>query len=124
MNRLSLKAWRGNTYLSLAELLLVIGNRILGLKWKLQIREIAPGPGASALESARPEQLIDTLELLHLVSPCIQLIDGEISGYDTDGNLVLRLRAVDSTWWDIETDNTQILGTIKETFSDAIDSAK
>ena len=120
MNKISLKAWRGNTYLSLAELLLTLNDRISNLKWKMKINEIGPGPGALALESLLPNQLVSTLELIHLVSPSIQIIDGIIEGWDSNGLLFVRLRAVDSTWWDIETEDSQILRIITEKFEDAL----
>jgi hypothetical protein len=120
MNGISLKAWHNATYVSLAELLIVIGRFVLRLRWKLHLQEVSPGPGSVVLESLWPNRELDTFELLHVVTPSVQIIDGEILGYDSQGKLALTLRAVDSSSWDIETDNQQILRLILEMYPDAV----
>ena len=120
MNGFSIEAWRGGRYLSLADLLSVLGPQVRPLKWRLRTSEVAPSPGAPLVESLGADQLVDTQDILKLFPPSVQIVDGEICGHGASGELVLRIRAVDSTWWDIETDDSQLLRAIAEAFPDAI----
>jgi hypothetical protein len=121
MNKgISIKAWSESADVSLAEILLTMKDRISGLKWSLQIEDTEIGPAASSLNSISPEQRISTRELLNAVSPNVQIIDGTIDGYDMENRLILRLRAVDSTWWDLETEDKEILQIIAKKFPDAL----
>ncbi len=119
MNGLYFKAWNGTHYISLAEILRAIEDGVRDLTWSWRIKEVALGDSISNLESLHPNGPVKTHELLHAVSPCPQIIDGEIDGLDADGRPALRVRAVDSTWWDVETDAPDILVRILEMFPDA-----
>lgn len=119
--KLSIHAWRASHYVSLAELLLLVEQFVPEKQWFVQIQEIAPEPGAELFESCDPRHPLVMEDLLRLSAPNIQIIDGEIIAVDGDGNSCLLLRSVDSTSWDIETDNMEIIAKIKERFSDAIE---
>ncbi|MEZ4312249.1 MAG: hypothetical protein R3F14_29825 [Polyangiaceae bacterium] len=81
------------------------------------------GPRAEELESTHADKRLSTLELLHLVTPDVQIIDGEIVGYSaTDEEVpVILFRAVDSTSWDVESDDSDVLALIRTTYPDARD---
>lgn len=103
--RLTIRAWRQGHYVGLAELLLVLGRFVYDQSWTMRVVEVAPGPGESFFDAWDPATVVSTYELLHLVTPAVQLIDGSVSSVscDSEGEPWLTLRAVDSTTWDIET---------------------
>ena len=112
----SMLAWIGDHYISLAEILLCLGKSLADLQWYVKITEIAPEPGAEQLEALSPTTALSIFELLHLVTPGIQIIDGEITATDQSGKQQLLLRAVDSSSWDVETDLEQIVRTLEDSY--------
>jgi len=119
--RLSIRAWRGNHYVSLSELLLLIGRFFAENQWFVQVQEVAPEPGAELLEACDPAKPLTIDELHRIAAPNIQIVDGQITAIGNDGKIYLLLHAVDSTSWDVETDHTEALSTIREVFSEAIE---
>ena len=116
----SVRAWRCGGYLSLAQLLSMLTYRVRGLEWAVQLNEVAPEPGSAALESLKPDHLLTVDELLSIASPNVQIIDGLIEGRNRDGRTVIRIRAVDSTWWDIEADDSSMIKELSDRFPDAL----
>jgi hypothetical protein len=112
----SLPAWIGDHYISLAEILLCIGKSLTDLQWYLKITEVAPEPGAEQLEALSPAAALSIFELMHLVTPGIQIIDGEITAKDESGKQLLLLRAVDSSSWDVETDLEHVVRTLEDSY--------
>jgi hypothetical protein len=98
-------AWRDErSYIGLAELLVRLGGFGLDLEWTGAEIEPAPEPGAEALEALEDGPRLSTLELLALVAPNKQVIDGVFEAYRPGTeDKVLRIRAVDSSNWDVET---------------------
>ncbi len=121
MTRLSIPAWRNGSYVSLAELLLVLGRFVHGFQWRLCVYEAAPGPGASTLETWDPQVSLSTYGLLHLLTPDVQLIDGYVSTIETrpGGQPLVTLRAIDSSSWDIETWDPGIAEAITDQYAEA-----
>ena len=121
--KLSMPAWKDDRYISLAEILLNIGKSLINMQWYAHIDEVAPEPGADKLEALSPMTPINIFELLHLVTPNIQIIDGEIIAKDETktGNPYLLLRAVDSTSWDIETNLDHIALELKALYPELTD---
>jgi len=64
--------------------------------------------------------MIDSARLLELVHPDVQVVDGEVSAYNPRGTQVLTVRAVDSTWWDIEAAEPALLNKVLLQFPDAM----
>jgi len=116
MERITFKAWVGSRYISIAEILLLIGRFLLDAKWTLLLDELAPGPQAKVLESIRMTKPITTFELLHLTTPYVQIIDGRLSADDKAGECIITIEAVDGSDWDIETASEAILNELKRHF--------
>ena len=122
MDGVYFKAWNGGHYVSLAEILRAVGDRARYLKWTWRIDEAAPAAGGSDLDILSPGRRVSTAELLCALPANLQIIDGEIDGSHDGGRPgrpSLRLRAVDSTWWDVESDAPEILAAIVKAFPDA-----
>jgi len=118
--KLTFPAWKDGHYICLTELLLLLGRVCINWNWYIRIEEVAPEPGAERLETTDPMTPIDIFTLLHLVTPRIQVIDGEITAMDSEtSEPLLILRAVDSTSWDIETNNKEILAVVKMVYPEA-----
>jgi hypothetical protein len=63
-----------------------------------------------------PAAALSIFELLHLVTPGVQIIDGEITAKDKGGKQLLLLRAVDSSSWDVETDLEHIIRALEDLY--------
>ncbi|WP_139220758.1 hypothetical protein [Ectopseudomonas composti] len=111
-----MSAWRDDHYISLSEILLCIGKSLTDLQWYVKITEVAPEPGAEQLEALSPAAPLSIFQLLHLVTPGIQIIDGEITAKDESGKQRLLLRAVDSSSWDVETDLEHIVRALEDSY--------
>lgn len=119
MGALTFRAWRDGRYVALGEILVVLGPRILDLSWTLRLVDVAPHPRAHHLEAVPPDKSLGTLELIHLVTPDLQIVDGEVTGSADGLSPKVMIRAVDSTSWDIESDDVAVLSAIKYAFPDA-----
>ena len=125
MRYLSLPAWRDGRPLYLAELILAHGWSIADLIWRCRALEVGPGPEVAPLEAAAAsDERLTSLDLLHMATPYVQVISGEVTGYEErDGQLqpVVVLRAVDSTSWDLEISSGSDLQRIAAAFPEAVE---
>jgi len=113
---LSIPAWENASYLSLEDILLAIENRCQNFIWRLHVVEAAPEPGAKMLEGIDPKASMNYFDLLDLVTPGLQIIDGEAIAEDVDSDAYVLIRAVDSTSWDIETNMPSVEAAIQQAF--------
>lgn len=119
---LTFAAWRPGPpqrYVTLAELLVRLGSFGLDLTWKVDLDE---SPGLHPRDEwaeAEAEAGIGTLRLLALVTPGLQLVDGNYDGYTADGRLVVELQEFDSSSWDVRTADPWLLDAIPRWFPDA-----
>lgn len=82
-----------------AQILLVVGPRIVDLRWELRIGESQNYPeGTVPLEDRSAGFVFSTLEFMHHITPYVQIIDGTARGFDRDGNLVLSIRVSEDVW--------------------------
>jgi len=51
-------------------------------------------------------------ELIEGARQLLQVVDGQFSGVDEDGNVWVIIRAVDSSWWEVWSDNEWVHGAI------------
>ena len=120
---LSIPAWKNANYLSLEDILLAVLDVCKHLMWRLNVSEVAPEPGAMVLNDITPEMSMNYFELIDLVKPGLQIIDGEVIAEDINSNSYVLIRAVDSTSWDIETNMPTVIMTIKQAFPEATSTA-
>jgi hypothetical protein len=120
MRGVTFAAWRGGTYLGLAGVLEALGAHVDGLIWRLAVEE-ALGPHTEVLES-RDAATMTTAELIALTGPDSQVIDGEFVGFreDSSGAAVMIVRAVDSTSWDVCSDDDLVLDAVRREYPDAL----
>jgi hypothetical protein len=123
MRGVTFNAWREGQPVSLHDLMRVLEPFVRGLTWKLRLDEVAPGPWVERLEAIGPEERLTTSEVLRLVTPDVQLIDGALFGYGGPGQEPpsLVLRAVDSTSWDVESASEEVLALVRRAWPDALD---
>jgi hypothetical protein len=118
MTAVSFHAWRGDRYIDAASVLDALGPPAHGLVWRVAVDEMAPGD--ERLLAASPP--LPTAALRALVGPEVQIIDGALVGFDGDAQRVL-VRAVDSSWWDVESEDEELIARIRAAFPDAIEFA-
>jgi hypothetical protein len=102
-------------YVTLAELLVRLGSFGLGLTWKVRIYDAQ----FTEIEKASSGVGIGTLELLALVAPDLQFVDGDFAGYAGD-ELRVVLREFDSTSWDVCTTDASVTWEICRHYPDAV----
>ena len=118
------RAWRGDAFIPLVEVLLAIGHAALDRRWSLRDTEFAPGwRGSDELTHiAAASTSVPTLKLIDLVSDGIQLVDGELIGEDENRERApLKVRSVRGDDWDVEAEDPSVVAAIRSHFADVQD---
>ncbi|MFH9742601.1 hypothetical protein ACH4MA_33535 [Streptomyces roseolus] len=119
MKGITFPAWRGKHYVTLAELLVRLGSFGLDLTWRVELDEFVD-PRCVEMERRSAESGMDTLTLLSLTTPFLQLIDAEVCGFAGD-ELVVVLTEVDSSLWDVRAVDERVLSELRPHYPDAQD---
>jgi hypothetical protein len=123
MEGITFFVWRGSSGVSLLQLLELVGSaRVLESQWRLRYGDSAGEPqAAQALNDLSDSGVRFPGSTLHrLAAQGVQLIDGELSAYEDDqGDAWLILRAVDSTHWDVESQDVGLLARLKAAIPEA-----
>ncbi|MGW0807560.1 hypothetical protein [Nonomuraea sp. NPDC002799] len=117
---LTFAAWRDGHCLGLEELLRSLGPLIDSYEWRLAIDWLIP-------EIEIPEDVwLSTDQVLQLFDSHPQLVDGEAEGRRAGSSTpdVVRLRAFDSTSWDVQMARPDVARRIGELFPDAVEFEK
>ncbi|MEK9520486.1 hypothetical protein MIU24_13925 [Streptomyces venezuelae] len=107
MKGITFPAWHGRHYVTLAELLVRLGSFGLDLTWRIEFDEIVD-PRCVEMERRPADTGMDTLTLLSLTTPFLQLIDADARGFAGD-ELVIVLTEFDSSWWDVRAVDERVL---------------
>lgn len=107
-------------------LLPMLGERALRASWEVagvaRFDEplFATGEGASQLEAlCQPSKRISGVMLSQIFGRVEQIIWGEFSAYDDgDGTPWVILRAIDSSWCEVQTNDRGVLDFVHSTFAD------
>ncbi|MEU5593223.1 hypothetical protein [Streptomyces sp. NPDC020298] len=116
MRGITFPAWQGPHYVTLAELLVHLGSYGLGLRWRVECDEKWDLP--AELERRSAGEGMDTLTLLSLTTPAVQLIDAEACGF-AEGVLVVVLTEVDSSFWDVRAADERVLSELRHHYPSA-----
>lgn len=119
MKGITFPAWHGKHYVTLAELLVRLGSFGLDLTWRVEFDEVVD-PRCVEMERLSAGEGMDTLTLLSLTTPFLQLIDAEARGFAED-KLVLVLTECDSSWWDVRAVDEGVLNELRHHYLGAED---
>ncbi|MFF4831780.1 hypothetical protein [Streptomyces sp. NPDC001315] len=119
MKGITFPAWYGKHYVTLAEMLVRLGSFGLDLTWRVECDEIVD-PRCLEIERRSAGVGMDTLTLLSLTTPFLQLIDAEARGFAGD-ELVVVLTEADSSWWDVRAVDERVLSELRCHYPDATD---
>lgn len=119
MKGITFPAWHGEHYVTLAELLVRLGSFGLDLQWRVEFDEIVD-PRCVEMERQSADGGMDTLTLLSLTAPFLQLIDAEALGFAGDGVMVA-LTEVDSSQWDVRAVDERVLSELRRHYPGATD---
>lgn len=118
---MTFRAWHGDCYVSAPEVLEALEPHLQGLLWRVHVHDVAPGPGARGLQELSPSTRLSTPELLDRLRTGAQIIDGELRGASADDETpMVTVRAADSTWWDVESEDHRVLEAVRRAFPDAV----
>ncbi|MCJ2121204.1 hypothetical protein [Methylobacterium sp. J-077] len=103
----------------------MLGERAIRASWQVagvaRFNEplFATGEGAIHLEAlCQSLKRVSGVVLSQIFGQVEQVIWGEFSAYDGVGTPWVILRAIDSSWCEVETDDVGILVRVRETFTD------
>lgn len=119
MKGITFPAWHRKHYVTLAELLVRLGSFGLDLTWRVEFDEIVD-PRCVEMERWSADVGMDTLTLLSLTTPFLQLIDAEARGFAED-KLVLVLTEFDSSSWDVRAADERVLSELRHHYPGAKD---
>ncbi|RRQ72717.1 hypothetical protein CQW39_31555 [Streptomyces griseofuscus] len=119
MKGITFPAWHGQHYVTLAELLVRLGSFGLDLTWRVEFDEIVD-PRCVEMASRSADAGMDTLTLLSLTTPFLQLIDAEVRGF-AGGGLMLILTEFDSSSWDVRAVDERVLSELRQHYPGAKD---
>ncbi|MFF8939240.1 hypothetical protein ACF08O_31895 [Streptomyces paradoxus] len=119
MKGITFPAWHGKHYVTLAELLVRLGSFGLDLTWRVEIDEIVD-PRCLEMERRSADAGMDTLTLLSLATPFLQLIDARAHGSDRDRVMVV-LSEMDSSLWDVRAVDERVLSELRRHYQGATD---
>ncbi|MFJ4714329.1 hypothetical protein [Streptomyces sp. NPDC088785] len=105
--------------MSLAELLVRLGSFGLDLTWRVEFDEIVD-PRCVEMERRSADVGMDTLTLLSLTTPFLQLVDAQARGF-AGGQLVIVLTEFDSSLWDVRAVDERVLSELRHHYSGAKD---
>jgi hypothetical protein len=111
MKGITFPAWHGKHYVTLAELLVRLGSFGLDLTWRIEFDEIVD-PRCVEMERRSADDGMDTLTLLSLTTPFLQLIDAEARGFAED-KLAIVLTEFDSSSWDVRAVDERVLSELR-----------
>ncbi|MBN6035870.1 hypothetical protein [Amycolatopsis sp. 195334CR] len=115
---ITFRAWRaGHRYVPLAEVLVYLGPFVVDSAWQLEIEEWLGGGDLGAIP---PEARLSTLDLLALIPPSVQVVDGVFTAWAGSARVVV-VEAFDSTSWDITSTDERILTALADRYPDAHD---
>ncbi|MFD8735907.1 hypothetical protein ACFV06_13420 [Streptomyces sp. NPDC059618] len=103
--------------MTLAEILVRLGSFGLDLTWRVEFDEIVD-PRCAEMERRSADAGMDTLTLLSLTTPYLQLIDAEARGFAGD-ELKVVLTEFDSSSWDIRTVDERVLSDLRHHYPEA-----
>ncbi|MFJ7264531.1 hypothetical protein ACIQV2_30750 [Streptomyces globosus] len=119
MKGITFCAWHGKHYVTLAELLVRLGSFGLDLTWRVEFDEIVD-PRCVEMKKRSADSGMDTLTLLSLTTPFLQLIDAEARGFAGD-ELVVVLTEFDSSSWDVRAVDDRVLSELRHHYPSAED---
>ncbi|SEF17636.1 hypothetical protein [Streptomyces sp. Ag109_O5-10] len=114
MKGITFPAWQGQHYVTLAELLVRLGSFGLDLTWRIEFDEIVD-PRCVEMQRRSADAGMDTLTLLSLTTPFLQLVDAEARGFAED-KLVIVLTEFDSSSWDVRAVDERVLSELRHHF--------
>ncbi|MGW4302776.1 hypothetical protein ACWEHT_23860 [Streptomyces sp. NPDC004646] len=117
MKGITFPAWHGKHYVTLAELLVRLGGFGLDLTWRVACDEMVD-PRCAEIERRSAATGMDTLTLLSLTTPFLQLVDAEARG-SAGGEPVVVLTKVDSSWWEVRSVDERVLGELRRHYPGA-----
>ncbi|MEV0582744.1 hypothetical protein [Nonomuraea sp. NPDC050310] len=97
----------------MAELLASLGSAVEGHLWRVIAEEWSASSTGEAIASLDEDQLVSTAHLINLFPDGSQLIWGGLVGYPQGSPTAdIKIRAFDSTSWDVQSNDPDVWETI------------
>jgi hypothetical protein len=121
MRGVTFPAWAEGNPIPLVELLELLGERGRHSTWRLRGLEVSPSESAERWHSlSNTGRAVSGNELVALAREEAQLIDGELEGWQGEGQRPwVVIRAIDSTSWDLLCEDQRVLDEALQRFENA-----
>jgi hypothetical protein len=122
---ITFRMWHGDRLWTLGQLVSVLGTRaetsLFTIVDSLDLELAGSESSTEILAWAKRGSRISA-ERMRRVGEGVQVVDGEIQGYEPDAATPwIRLRGVDSTYWDVATDDQNVLAHLRNTMQEVDD---
>jgi len=110
---------RGGLDFDLADVLLALGEPAIQSTWKCSRLDYVSLDECDidVLERASaPNGSVKGVELVNGIQQLMQVIDGEFEATDATGRRWALIRAVDSSWWEVWSEDESVLGAVLNRF--------
>jgi hypothetical protein len=114
----SFSAWQGDEYRRLVAVLAAIGPPAVTARWRLRMHEVFGESAETMYELAQQGTEVSGERLAELDHGYLQIVDGELTTILGSSPAIV-VRAVDSSWWDVESDTSEIIDSVRRAFPDA-----
>jgi hypothetical protein len=114
---------RGALDFDLVEVLAALGSRVYEARWRCtHIRYTSKDErDIRVLEQVASGEVVSGGNLSDGIDQLMQVIDGEFEGLDESGQRWVLIRAVDSSWWEVWSDDVSVLDVVRTTFRNTED---
>lgn len=113
---------RDDNQFDLIDILKVIGEKGKSLSWSISNLDYLGENSEVLHEIADQNKQISGSELFQLFSQIYQTIEGNFVGFENNStNVLITIRAIDGSEFDIETNDSEILKNIRNNFFKVID---
>jgi hypothetical protein len=101
----------------LREVLAALGKRAVESRWRSSYLQYVSRDeqDISVLERLGAELVVSGADFVNGIDRLLQVIDGEFEALDKNGRWVV-IRAVDSSWWEVWSDDQSVLETVRAKF--------
>jgi hypothetical protein len=119
----------GGLEFDLAQVLLALGEPAAQSRWKCSRLHYVSNDDCDidVLEQASaPNGSVRGADLVNGIQQLAQVIDGDFEATDAAGRQWVLVRAVDSSWWEVWSEDESVLGAVRNTFkfTEATQSAR
>ena len=118
------KGGAGGLEFDLREILAALGKRAVESRWRSPYLQYVSRDeqDISVLEHLGAQDVVSGADFVNGIDQLLQVIDGEFEAFGKNGRWVV-IRAVDSSWWEVWSDDQSVLEAVRARFRTTEDAS-